>query len=729
MLNDQQVKCAEFSGKHLLVLAGAGTGKTKTIVARAEYLLQDGIPVNQIVVLSFTRKSAQEIADRIKLSVSNKAVANSLYGKTFHSWCNEIIQSYPDYFPQAKFTLLDEDDRYSAMGLAVGKKFKDSQGEKLNSQIITHIYSYAINTQCSLTESIKHLRYYNTALEGTELQNVIEKDKEIIAPVIKQYISFKQKRRYIDYDDMLNIVADALQKNEVIRNTVTGRWKHILVDEMQDTNPLQYKLLRSFIDKCHLFCVGDDAQSIYGFRGADFKTVHSFTKIVPGSECYKLQINYRSTQEILDVSNWLLEKSELIYNKKLISNRGKGLKPILMHTNNSWDEANFVTDEIQISKEDNERYSDNLVLGRSTFSLSRVEGACLQKKIPYIKLGGTSLMQSAHIRDVVSALRVIINHYDEIAWIRFLKLWPGIGDIKASKIINDILNTRDINQAIDLLNSSHYLQDLSTLPKVIKNGLESINNPPKAISSVFKSMEEILIQKYKVEWDYRKYDFEVLIEVAKTCGSILEFITEYILDPKAESTLKVGPVSEDDVVTLSTIHSAKGLEAKNVHVIDVNPYSYPSNRAIKEGFDAIEEERRCLYVALTRAKDKLTIHRNIKSYRAESGDHTKEIRLNGLFISKSPDGGEVSIIKSDTNMVTFFNHEELFEETISTNKFLELYEESSNKNSTDEGEKLYFLNDLDPALVEVKVTEDHNQYRDQDIEPTEPAEFPEFDFD
>lgn len=675
-LNEYQKKAAEYDGKHLLVLAGAGTGKTKTIIARAEYLIKSGIPPDKIVILSFTRKSAQEIAERIKTSVSGQFNASAISGRTFHSWCNEIMHIYPDYFPQSKYTLLDEDDRISAMGLAVGKYFKDSQGEKLNSKSIVSIYSYAVNTLTNLSNAIKHTRYFNSEKEDEELDAIVEKDKALIGPVIKKYIDYKLSRRYIDYDDMLNVVADALQNNQVIRRAITNRWKHILVDEMQDTNPLQYKLLKSFIYDSQLFCVGDDAQSIYAFRGADFKTIHSFTDIVPDSKAYRLLLNYRSTQEILDLSNWLLKQSPLNYNKELEAYRGNGRRPKIIHTENDWEEANIITDDIiqKVSKE-NLNYSDTMILGRSGWSLAKVEGACLQKKIPYRKLGGTSLMQSAHVRDVAAAMRVVANNYDEIAWIRFLKLWEGIGEVTATNIITDIISLVSFSKIIEYLENSNNKYLIKQIPETLRNVNEYINNPSSAMRAAVNTMSEILKKKYKKEWDYRINDFVVLEEVAKSTSSISEFITEYVLDPRAETTLKWGSNSNEDVVTLSTIHSAKGLESKIVHIIDVAPYNYPSTRSIAEGKDAIEEERRCLYVALTRAKDELKLYRNMKSIHIQSNDDCQD----------------------------------------------------SEENS--EEESLYFLNNLPCELVEIEVTENYREQQEIVTEKTDPAKLPDFDFD
>jgi len=634
-LNDSQRRAATFEGKHLLVLAGAGTGKTKTIVARAEYLLNNGVEPNKIAIVSFTRKSAREIAERLKLSVSGNMNKNAITGKTFHSWCNEIMHQYPEHFPHHSFTPLDEDDRLSAFALAIGRNLKDSTTEKIKKETVAAVYSYAVNTLCSLTDAIFHIRYVNSDKDDEQIKKRVEEDKLIIAPIIKKYIEYKKKRRYMDYDDMLNVVAQVMEKNESVRTTVTTRYVHVLVDEMQDTNPLQYKLLRCFTEKSHLFCVGDDAQSIYAFRGADFKTIHSFVDAVPQSELQKLELNYRSTQEILDLSNWVLAQSPLNYNKNLTADRGKGEKPQLIHIEDDWEEADTVTDTILQTLADGGTYSDSMVLGRSGWSLSKVEGACLTKKIPYVKLGGTSLMQSAHVRDVVSAMRIAANIYDEIAWIRYLQLWQHIGTATAAKIITEIITLDNFEQMMYRLQLSGFKGLNADVLNTLKNIRKFINNPSKAMHEAVNQMKETLEKKYSEEWSYRAADFEVLQEVAKGTGTITEFITEYVLDPKAETTFKFGKETEEDVVTLSTIHSAKGLEAKTVHVLNVNPYNYPSPRTLKQGGDAVEEERRCLYVALTRAKDRLYLYRFTRSLHTQSSENDKE-QANLYFLNGLP---------------------------------------------------------------------------------------------
>lgn len=723
-LNTEQKKAAEFQGKHLLVLAGAGTGKTKTIIARAEYLLKNNVSPRKIAILSFTRKSAAEIAERLKSSVGSNIDKQAITGKTFHSWCYEIMHSYPEFFPHHNYTPLDEADMISAIGLAIGKNFKDSRDNKIKKESVARIYSYAMNTLCSLSDAIKHIRYNHLDRANKNLEKYIEEDRIKIAPVIKNYIEYKRVRKYMDYDDMLNVVATVLEKNEKVRNVVTARYEHVLVDEMQDTNPLQYKLLRSFVDNSHLFCVGDDAQSIYGFRGADFKTIHAFANTFPQSEVQKLILNYRSTQEILNLSNWLLARSPLNYDKKLEAYRGSGNLPNLIHVHDDWEEANIITDKILESVfQNNDSYGDNMVLGRSSWALAKVEASCLQKKIPYVKYGGTSLMQSAHVRDVTSAMRIIANNYDELAWMRFLQLWHGIGEVTATKIITDILFLSTFEEIVDFLNNSAHRSLIKEIPDVLVRVHQHIDNPSEAMKAAVDSMKEIMRKKYESGWVDRKTDFEVLQEVAKASGSITEFITEYVLDPKAETTLKVGVRSPEDVVILSTIHSAKGLEAKNVHVTNVNPYAYPNSQSIAEGLSAVEEERRTLYVALTRAKDELNVYRNIKSMHTQTFAEWQSIKIGGKYVSKEDEELQVTVLGFSENTVIYQDVRAAETDgnlSMHILEFKKLFQKI----------ELYFLDNLPSELVNIVAhgTERNFPAAEDDIDSDMEFDFPDFDF-
>ncbi len=631
-LNEQQLKAVEFQGKHLLVIAGAGTGKTRTIIARAKHLLQQGVPANRILILSFTRKSAREIVERIKNEIGGLSI-DGLRGQTFHSWCMDIIMNNPKVFMHHQYTLLDEDDRESCMKLLCGKKFKDKENKAIQPSSVLDVYSFAVNACCKLSDAIRAKIYDNAPANDEKVNQSIELNKSVYASVIQKYIEYKTIHKYMDYDDILNVVSKGLKKNAEARKFISARYDHILVDEMQDTNPLQYELLSSFYDSSHLFCVGDDAQSIYAFRGADFKTMHRFTSIVPNSERIDLTLNYRSTQEILDLSNWVLSKSPLNYQKQLVAARGTGKKPVFVSCDNEWDEANDVTEKILRSlPEKGAKYEDNMVLSRSLYGLRTVESQCIAKKIPYIIFGGTTLMQSKHVRDVVAPMRIVANYKDELAWMRYLLLWKGIGEVRASTIINNVIEEETLDKCLDKL-SGHGLQE------EITDTLKSISTmqfaPSQAIAKTLELMEGRLKELYKDEWKWRKQDFEILQEVAIGTGGIQEFVSEYVLDPKLETTVKEGENGPKDACILTTIHSAKGLEADICYLLKASPASYPTPRAIENGDEAIEEERRCLYVALTRAKDELHIYRNIHSIHVDESSNEDADKL--YFFNSLPE--------------------------------------------------------------------------------------------
>lgn len=631
-LNEQQRNAAEFNGKHLLVMAGAGTGKTRTIIARAKHLIQNGVACNRILILSFTRKSAKEIVERIKMDMGGFA-ADGLKGQTFHSWCMDIITNNPKVFMHHDYTLLDEDDRESCFKLLFGKGMKDNEKHIIKTEKVIEIYSYAINAQCSLSTAMRCKLYDNANPADTSINQSIELNKPIYSEIIRRYISYKTVHKYMDYDDILNIVSKGLKKNKDAMSFITQRYDHILVDEMQDTNPLQYELLGSFYENCHLFCVGDDAQSIYAFRGADFKTMHHFTELVPDAEKLDLVVNYRSTQSILDLANWLLVKSPLSYGKRLSAVRGTGTKPFFITCHDEWDEANDVTSRIQKSiTEKGAKYSDNMVLSRSLYGLRTVESQCISKKIPYVIYGGTSLMQSKHVRDIVSPMRIIANYKDELAWMRYLLLWKGIGEVSATKIINNVIEEETLDLCLDKLSGCGLQAEIvKTLQSI--NGLQF--DPVRAISEAVNNMEERMKELYKDEWKWRKQDFEILQKVAVETNGILDFVSEYVLDPKLETTIKQGENGESDCAILTTIHSAKGLESSFCYLLKCSPSTYPTARAIENGEEAIEEERRCLYVAITRAKDELYLYRNIHSHHVSCESEEKTDKL--YFFNSLPE--------------------------------------------------------------------------------------------
>lgn len=669
-LNEEQLRAVEYDGKHLLVLAGAGTGKTQTIISRAKYLIGRGVSPKRILILSFTRKSANEIVERIKSGI-DKSLAADLKGQTFHSWCMELIKSNPNIFKDHDFTVIDDDDSESSFKLLCGKRFKNYNKKLISPVLIKEVYSYAVNKLIPLSQAISEKVYDgfgrgsgegsngSNVLNGsdpsnpsvTQIRQTVEKEIEKVKPlyqdIIQQYIKYKKERKYFDYDDILNIVSKTLKKDHAAREALSSLYDHILVDEAQDTNPLQYELLSSFQERCHLYFVGDDAQSIYSFRGADFNTMYHFTDVFSDSEKYKLTINYRSTQELLDLSNWLLSESVYKYDKELKARRGKGSMPVVVNSDGDWIEANDITDRILLSTtEEGLSFSDNMVLSRSVFGMRRVEASCIEKKIPYVIYGGSGIMKSKHVRDIVSAMRIISNYKDELAWMRYLMLWQGIGEVRSARIINNIIDENTLDGCIAKL----VQEDLEKIvSSVLLNIIGLKDNPGEAMQKVVELMGSRMKDLYKEEWNWRKDDFPILQELATTVGSIPDFIAEYVLDPKAETTSKWKGKTEDGVI-ISTIHSAKGLEAKKCYIVNVSTFAYPTSRAVLQGDAAIEEERRCLYVAMTRAMDDLYIYRNLKSAHVYTPNQDSEKTNERYFLNNLP----ASLVKS-INLSTFSN--------------------------------------------------------------------------
>lgn len=635
-LNNSQRKAVTFENKHLLVLAGAGTGKTKTIVARAAYLISQGTMPDKIQILTFTKRAASEIVSRVKNNLNDNEASN-LNGSTFHSWCNQLISNFPNLFGTNSFTVIDQDDQLSIMKLVCGKNHFQFENIRIKAQTLIDIYSFGRNTKRNLTETIKA----KLSLDSSNCEEDIKKIKPHLEVIFRGYQQKKMERKYLDYDDLLLVVANRLQKDEKARELISSHYEHILVDEMQDTNPLQWDLLSPFQDICHLFCVGDDAQSIYSFRGADFKNVHAFKERVKKSEVYILEENYRSTQEILDLSNWLLGKSPIKYEKRLKSVRGLGLTPKILNVENNWDEAIYIANEIiENFTKRNKNYKNHLVLSRSQYYTKALQAIFLKNKIPYVTYGGRKFMESAHIKDLISALRVVNNIKDEIAWIRFLTFWEGIGAITATKHILNILDLNTIEECIEYLSKANFKNNNQKITQALKQINDNKYNVGKAVEEAYENMEERLIKKYKENWENkRKPDFPVLKVLGKTYATLGEFITESILDNSTQAqdspTLKgtsLSKTEKKDCVIISTIHSAKGLEADICFVLNVTPSAFPLSRTLGD-IDAIEEERRILYVALTRAKNELILTRNVHSVYAEDPDHPnfhEHYFLNGL---------------------------------------------------------------------------------------------------
>jgi DNA helicase II / ATP-dependent DNA helicase PcrA len=616
-LNPQQKQAATTESQHSLVLAGAGCGKTKTIVARAAYLIDQGIPANQIQILTFTRRSASEIVARVELALGEQA--KGLRASTFHTFCMYLLRRVPKAFGLEQFSIIDRDDQLMMFRLIRGKDDKKNPNQLPKPQELCDLYSFARNTRQKLSD----------ALEKQHPEHLAFKDQ--IAEIMKEYETRKRARSFLDYDDILAIVASVLDQSDGLADYVASLCKHMLVDEMQDTNPLQWALLEPLKDKVSLFCVGDDAQSIYGFRGADFENIHHFKDRVPNAQVFKLEQNYRSTQEILDLSNWLLDQSEIQYNKRLDAHRGEGVKPRMHIFPNEFDEAKWIAIDIKERHYlQGQRWSDHMVLVRSSFAARHIEAACIAANVPYRFIGGMKLLETAHVKDLLSLLRVIANPLDDIAWMRFLTLWNGVGDVGASRLAQQLLLEPEFDLIFDKLEKFGRIPAETVL--IMKQMTVLKQEVQACVGLGIQAIEAQLAENYKKDWNRRQGDFELVKQLASKHTQLSEFLEEYVLDPVSISEIE--RQSDSDVVTLITIHSAKGTEQKVCYVVNVTPGQYPHARA-QGDFNDVEEERRVLYVALTRAQNELILTKQNLSLWArdvidEQGRKVESYFLNDL---------------------------------------------------------------------------------------------------
>ena len=602
-LNPQQKQAATTEAKHSLVLAGAGCGKTKTIVARAAYLIDQGVPANQIQILTFTRRAASEIVARVELALGEQA--KGLRASTFHTFCMYLLRRIPKAFGLEQFSIIDRDDQLIMFRLIRGRDDKKNPNYLPKPQELCDLYSFARNTRQKLSLSLEKQMPEYLAL------------KDQIADIMKEYEARKRARSFLDYDDILAVVATALAQSEGLVDYVASICRHMLVDEMQDTNPLQWALLEPLKEHISLFCVGDDAQSIYGFRGADFENIHHFKERVPDAQIFKLEKNYRSTQEILDLSNWLLDQSEIKYDKRLDAHRGEGIKPKMHIFPNEFDEAKWIAIDIKERHYlQGSKWSDHMVLVRSSYAARHIEAACIAANVPYRFIGGMKLLETAHVKDLLSLLRVVANPLDDIAWMRFLTLWNGVGDVGASKLSQQLLAEPEMDIIADKLEKFGKIP-LETI--LIMKQMAVLKTEVQAcVGLAVQAIEAQLAENYKKDWNRRQGDFELVKQLASKHAQVSEFLEEYVLDPVSISEIE--RQSDTDVVTLITIHSAKGAEQKVCYVTNVTPGQYPHARA-QGYFDDVEEERRVLYVALTRAQNELILTKqNLNHWARETVD-------------------------------------------------------------------------------------------------------------
>lgn len=597
MLNKQQEAAVTYSGdkNNVLVLAGAGCGKTTTIIERISYLIETGVPVSSLLLLTFTNRAANEMKSRLKKKIGNEA--EHLFAGTFHKLGLVVLSKLPKSFGINGLTIIDQDDQNSLMGICRSSILDnyDKKFAKLmpSSADIIGLQSYAVNT-CQPLE--KHLS-----------RMIGDKDiRDAIMHCCALYQTKKAQKGYLDYDDLLLKLAEGMEKSPELCEKIASAFQHVLVDEFQDTNKLQFRILKCLTSGgANLYCVGDDAQSIYAFRGAEFEHTNRFSYYFSDAQILPLTTNYRSNQEILNVSNWLLDNSPLDYDKKLYSDSGMcGKLPKMCIFDDEMREAFYVVDEIESKRQDEGvKLNDMAVIVPTSWSAKAIEGELARRRIPYRFIGGTALSKSAHIRDVLALVKVIANNDDELGWLRYLTLFPRVGEKGAAKVIDKISGKRG-EEIFGVLESTYgHDHPICTL---LRSTMQQQNTPQNCVKEAIKSLTPLLKEKYK-KWNSRAHDLTMLGKIASKYQDLESFLTTMTLDPISESEVK--NLEEDEVLTVITVHSAKGTEYDVTFVAAANPGMYPHTRSLGNS-DSEEEQRRVLYVALTRAKRELIVSRS-----------------------------------------------------------------------------------------------------------------------
>jgi len=590
-LNPAQREAVESIEGPVLVIAGAGSGKTRTLTTRLAYLVSQGIPAERILLLTFTRKAAREMITRAEALVGNSC--GKVQGGTFHSLCHYMLRQYAYLLGfSPNFTVLDRGDSEDLLNLL--KNSLGFPGAKRHAP--------KKETLATISSKIKNQGKTLEEIMTTEYPNFVDLIPQI-ERLFKEYELYKREHQLMDYDDLLINWLTLLKEYPQVREEVGRRYSYIMVDEYQDTNLIQGEIV-VYMASSHrnVMAVGDDSQSIYGFRGANYRNIFDFPKHFPEARIIKLEQNYRSTQPILDLANAVIERSKIKYTKVLFTEKKEGPKPILFRAKDDHAGSEFVADEVlRLTNEEGVPLSQIAVLMRAAFHSYDLELELTKRGIPFVKYGGLKLLESAHIKDVVSILRILVNPYDFLSWNRVLLLLEGVGPRSAERIVN-LLKTFDLESAILNIKRQFSQAALQKLLHLFQELMGRRLPPLETLSQVLSFYEPIFERAYFEDAHRRERDLESLIALAEKYETLEEFLTDLVLEPIYSS--EVEGERKEEILTLSTIHSAKGLEWHTVFVLSVIEGRFPSSYSLLNP-EELEEERRLFYVAVTRAKERL----------------------------------------------------------------------------------------------------------------------------
>ena len=592
-LNAAQYEAVVTTDGPVLVVAGAGTGKTRTLVFRVARLVEAGVDPNQILLLTFTRKAAGEMLRRASVLLDGRC--DRVAGGTFHSFANTALRRHGKAIGlQSNFTILDRGDSEDIVSLLRTELRLDKKEKRFpRKQAIGEMFSMAVNKALPLPQLVEE--GYSHLID--HLPDLLE--------LQTRYTAYKQERQLLDYDDLLTKLRDLLQAHEEIRLRLSRTYRYIMVDEYQDTNAVQADIVR-LLAAAHsnVMAVGDDAQSIYSFRGADFRNIMDFPSLFPGTRIITLEENYRSTQSILDLTNAIIARARERHDKNLFTAKSSGACPILVAAENEQYQSRFVCQRILELREEGVPLSDVAVLFRSSFHSFYLEIELTRHDIPFVKRGGFKFIETAHIKDVLAHLRIVANLHDTVSWHRVLLLIEGIGPRAADEVTRWILTEGTQAARLESFPRRGFATDLQALAGLLRQ-LDGATLPEEQVDLVLRYYEPILKRVHREDYPKRRKDLDHFTSIAARYRSLENLLVDMALEPPTDSVGDVLAVEpEEGLLTLSTIHSAKGLEWHSVFVIWAAEGKFPSNYNLHDDGE-IEEERRLMYVATTRAKEQL----------------------------------------------------------------------------------------------------------------------------
>jgi len=594
LLNAQQKEAVFHSHGAALVAAGAGTGKTRTLVYRVARLVESGVQPSNILLLTFTRRAAHEMLNRASRILDERC--KNVKGGTFHFYCSQILHRYAQKigYPE-HFTIIDTPDSLEVIQMVRSTLKLDKQKERFpNKRTLRSIISSAINKNLDI-RIILHDEY-------PQFVNQWEKIEEISGA----YQAFKEKNYVMDFDDLLVKTRNLLQQDDEVRRQVAAVHRYVMVDEYQDTNALQADLTNLFCSvHNNVMVVGDDAQSIYSFRGADHRNILEFPDRFKNTKIIKLEENYRSTSRILDVANNLISQAANKLDKKLFTRNEPGELPALVKASSENDQSRFIAQMVLSLREQGMELNDIAVLfrnGRDSFDL---EVELNRKNIPYVKFGGQKFTEAAHIKDILAHVRVLVNPMDTLAWNRVLMIIDGIGP-KTAQDLFEWIRVSSTPYKLNLSDtvSDAYLVQIEELSKVLqelKNGRYTVSETVEKLVQYYKSF----CKKRYDDYPKRLKDLESFVGVALNFSSLEKMLEELALDPIEATAVETEDKTKDESpLILSTIHSAKGLEWEHVFIMQCLDGIIPSSYSV-ENEEKLDEELRLLYVAVTRAREQL----------------------------------------------------------------------------------------------------------------------------